>query len=793
MTYISGEPLDLSGLVVMLIFDEGSPENVAYSNFGAYNITTVPAHDTPLTSADNGQPITVNASGRSENTTSYLKVIEPIATAAVTVTPPAKNAAPSTAATSSGHFIVGAVSWSPNHNTFQSDTAYTATVTLTANTDYTFTGLSSATINGGGASISNNTGTTVTLSYTFAKTPVKEITGITVKLPPTKMAYTNVETLDLSGLVVTLHFDDTTTEDVVFADFVAKGITTSPTQGTALNLTHNGTSVAVTTANEKTTNTGNLTVSKAGASAVTFPSASAITYGEALSSSTLSGGSAGRGTFAWVNGTTVPSAGTHSYDVEFTPNDEGTYDYSSVPNWNGVTNKVVRSVSITVNQKYITITPTAGQSKVYGTADPAFTYTPSEALLPGNSFTGTLAYTGTNVGTYPFTQGSLSAGGNYNLTLAGSVTFAITRAPGSVVTKPSGTWNFSTKTINVTAVSLSTATGQDIEYAISTSGSASAASLTWTVNKLTFDITAIDTTYFIYARSRESPNYSAGTANVSEGINTPSIPSSIISPTTGIEMVSIPAGTFTMGSPNGEKDSQSEEHPPHSVTLNSFYMSKYQVTQAQYQAVMGTNPSNFYSNPQTGENQSKRPVESVSWYQALVFCNVLSVTDGLTPVYSIDGSTNVADWGLAPTSDNPKWNAVQIVDGSTGYRLPTEAQWEYACRAGTTTAYNTGATISDKTGWYSSNSKDEPWPVSGHENAWGLYDMHGNVYEWCWDWYDSYPSNAQTDPMGASSGTNRVVRGGCYSNTPERLRSAYRGYTIPSNRYDILGFRLARP
>ena len=260
-----------------------------------------------------------------------------------------------------------------------------------------------------------------------------------------------------------------------------------------------------------------------------------------------------------------------------------------------------------------------------------------------------------------------------------------------------------------------------------------------------------------------------------------------------IEMVSIPAGTFIMGSPESEPDRDKDE-TQHSVKLSGFSISKYQVTQAQYREVMGAKEDRTTVDHGKGDNY---PIYYINWYDAIVFCNKLSIKEGFDPVYSINGSTNPAKWGTIPNSSNAKWNSVVIVEGSNGYRLPTEAQWEYACRAGTTTAYNTGDTLSDTTGWYNSNSESKASEVGKKPaNAWGLYDMHGNVWEWCWDWYDSsyYSDSPADDPLGgASSGTFRVGRGGSWGNSDKYLRSAYRCNITLYVRNGPIGLRPVRP
>jgi formylglycine-generating enzyme required for sulfatase activity len=226
----------------------------------------------------------------------------------------------------------------------------------------------------------------------------------------------------------------------------------------------------------------------------------------------------------------------------------------------------------------------------------------------------------------------------------------------------------------------------------------------------------------------------------------------------GMKFAWIPPGTFQMGSPPGEEDRR-EEETQHPVKLTrGFYLGVNEVSQGQWRAVMGNNNSSEFKG-------DERPVEKVSWDECQEFCRKLSEKDGKR------------------------------------YRLPTEAEWEYACRAGTTTPFHLGETISTDEANYDGNytygkgQKGRDWqqttPVGNYSaNAWGLHDMHGNVAEWCQDRYGEYQGGEETDPQGPEVGDSRVVRGGSWNDGPKLCRAAFRLGFGPSSRNDDVGFRV---
>ncbi len=238
----------------------------------------------------------------------------------------------------------------------------------------------------------------------------------------------------------------------------------------------------------------------------------------------------------------------------------------------------------------------------------------------------------------------------------------------------------------------------------------------------------------------------------------------------GLTMALIPAGEFVMGDNDGDED----EKPAHIVRLDAFYIDTHEVTQKAYASLMERNPSKF--------KDPSKPVEQVDWYHAVLYCNQRSRKENLRPCY--DPKTLVCDFT------------------ASGYRLPTEAEWEYACRAGTQARYSVGndAARLKTCAWFKENSNQTTHPVGQKSpNAWGLYDMHGNVAEWCDDTYDEdyYRQKVVQNPRGPAPGERRVLRGGSWASSAEACRSSARNSETPRLAdacfgSDTYGFRCVR-
>ena len=432
----------------------------------------------------------------------------------------------------------------------------------------------------------------------------------------------------------------------------------------------------------------------------------------------------------------------------------------------------------------VSATPASGTA---GTAVTISYNVANTAAINSLDFSGTsvpiLSVTGSGTTTYAINPTDAAGGA---ITIDATFSHTTPLLPGAPVSgAPSvASWTLATPSMTVTTVTNAGSTGQSVEYAISTS---STLPTTGWQSSTTFSVLGLSTAYYIFARTAEDSAYLAGTAQVSP-------------PVAFIFMTPVASGSFRMGD---DSTIYTNEQPEHPVTFTyGFNIGKYPVTQEQYGAVMGNNPSYFSTAlgrlPMAGENEARRPVERVTWYDALEFCNRLSVFDGLDKVYYIT---------VVSTTGNNITGATVVEDFSkNGYRLPTEAEWEYAAKGGNgPPPYFTysGSNIVDDVAWYSGNSgTGQTYGMGTHEVGklapnslvLGIYDMSGNVFEWCWDEFGPYDAKTDWNPVvGTSSGTTRILRGGSWTDIAGFSRSVNRLQYSPNQIDNGFGFRVARP
>jgi hypothetical protein len=560
--------------------------------------------------------VTVSADGYSSKTSNPVTVsgLIIIENAEIHITAPANGETPDTTATGTGDFTIGAVSWSPNHSTFQGSTVYTVTVTLTADSGHTFTGLSHPTVNGETATVPTNTGTAVTLSYTFAATLAKAVTGIAITTQPSTLTYTHGDTLNLTGLVVKLTYDDASTEDVAFTGFTSHNIDANPSHGDHLvRSTHNNKGVTVTYGHfHQDTSSLNVYQKSISASGITVDAIAAQTY----TGSPLTPAVTVR------DGTTV----------------------------------LVLDTDYTVSYNYNTNAGTSASVTITGT-------------------------------------------GNYNNSR--NANFTINKAAGANVSgAPTVNGTPTTTSITVNTVTLSTATGQSIEYGINTTNTAptgSTATNKWQENNTTFSGLTAATPYYFFARAKESANYNTGTASSGRSITTAKnvgvVPAAPTATSANITANSVTLTAVTVSS------GQTVEYARNGS--NTAPTTGWQTTTA-FTGLSAATQYYFFARAQESSTHnasaasSGTAITTLAVVSAAAIPGVTAPVTGATPVTAITETaqyTGTVAWNGSPSAfaANVTYTATITLTAKTGYTFTGVAANFFTVAGATTVANSAGS------------------------------------------------------------------------------------------------------
>ena len=759
--------LSLNGMVITETYSDASTRTVTFTDGTAAGYISTPGNGTALTNATNdGKPVIVINPGFGKNvSTNNLTVtaIPKISSADIRISAPVlsetpENAATVETATSNADYTVTTLTWNESLTAggkFKAGQAYSATITLTSKNGKKFQSAQFTPTVSGSASVGTTTttgsdiGNTVSFTVTFASTGALAVNNIAITAQPTKLSYAEGtdKTLALNGMQITETMNDGTSKTVPFTDGTAAGYTANPANGSVLtHAANNGQPVAVThTASGKIVNTNNLTVS-----AIQEISAAAVTI-------------------------TAPVLGEIPQNAAVVEAATSNADYTvSALTWN---EPMTAAGTFKAEQAYTaTLTLTSKNNKKFQAA--AF-----KPTVPGLALEGPTTTAGSDIGnTVSFTVTYVSTGA---LAVA---SIAVTTQPAKL-SYAEGTENLALNSMVITETNNDGSTN-----AVTFTGGTASGYTANPANGAALSKSVNNSQPVVITHSA-----SGQTANT----NNLTVYRDCASPNIGT-LKFVPAGTF-----------QRDATPANTSYVSAFRMAQYEITRAQYSAIMGNDPSDTSTSTGTDD-----PAQNVTWHGALVFCNKLSIAEGLTPVYTINGSTNPDDWGALPVYNwgtpfdpNSTWNTAICNWSANGYRLPTEMEWMWAAMGAdqdsqpgamsggiNVTGYNkifsgyNGSNSVDSYGWHSNNSSGKTHPKGTlAANELNIYDMSGNVREWCWDWYDNYPAGAISNYTGAESSDERLVRGASWKQASgPSLPISLRDREPPSSDRNSFGFRVIR-